>query len=99
MTIFWSGPIIKISNVLLSEGKFWKLLKIYFFDSGPDPRDPPNRPGRASPGSQDIVEKPLGIIDFQSRGGGLAGHPEGVQGKTLILNIEYHPKASHVMIT
>ena len=31
---------------------FWLLLKIYIFNSGPDPRDPPNRPGKADPDPQ-----------------------------------------------
>jgi hypothetical protein len=37
---------------------FWKLLKIYIFYSGRDPRDPPNRPGKADPDPPDIVENP-----------------------------------------
>ena len=31
---------------------FWMLLKIYIFNSGRDPRDPPNRPGKADPDPQ-----------------------------------------------
>ncbi len=36
---------------------FWKLLKKYIFYSGPDPRNPPNRPGKAAPDPPDIVEQ------------------------------------------
>ncbi len=54
---------------------FWKLLKIYIFYSGPDLRNPQNRPGKAAPDPPNIVEQPWDIIDFQSRGGGPAGHP------------------------
>ncbi len=36
---------------------FWKLFKIYIFNSGRDPRDPPNRPGKADPDPPNIVEK------------------------------------------
>jgi hypothetical protein len=75
---------------------FWMLLKIYIFNSGPDPRNPQNRPGTAAPDPPDIVEQSSEIFDFRSRGGGPVGHPQGVQSKTLILNIKYHPKASHV---
>ncbi len=36
---------------------------------------------------------------FRSRGGGPVGHPQGVQGKTLIFDIKYLPQASHIEIT
>ncbi len=65
---------------------FWKLLKKHIFDSGPGPRNPPNRPGKAAPDPPDIVERPQEIV----------GRPQGVQGKTLIFNIKYLPKARHV---
>ncbi len=31
---------------------FWKLLEIYIFNSGPNLRKPPNRPGKAAPDPQ-----------------------------------------------
>ncbi len=61
----------------------------------PDPRNPQNRTGKAATDPADIVEQPQEIVDFQSRGGGPVGHPQGVQSKTLIFNIKYLPKASH----
>ncbi len=68
------------------------------FYSGPDPRNPPNRPGKAAPDPSDIVEQPNEIVDFRSRGVGPVGHPQGVQGKTLIFNMKYLPKASRVFV-
>ncbi len=57
---------------------------IVLFNSGPGHRYPSNRPGKAAPDPPDIVEESQEIVDFQSRGGGPVGHPQGVQGKTLI---------------
>ncbi len=59
----------------------WKLLKIYVFSSGPDPRNPPNRPGKAAPGPQNIVEHPMKSLIFEAGVGGPVGHPQGIQGK------------------
>ncbi len=42
------GPT-KSSNGHLNVAGFWMFLKIYVFYSGRDPRDPPNRPGKADP--------------------------------------------------
>jgi hypothetical protein len=53
------------------------------FKSGPDPRNPPDRPGKAAPDPPDIVVQPEKFVDFRSRGGGPVGHPQGVRGKTL----------------
>ncbi len=54
---------------------FWMLLKIYVFNSGPDPRNRPNRPGKLAPDPPDIVEQPQEIVDFRSWSGGPVGHP------------------------
>ncbi len=62
---------------------------------GPDPQNPPNRPGMAAVDPPDIVERPQEIVDVRSRGGGPVGHPQGVQGKVLIFNFKYLPNASH----
>ncbi len=75
---------------------FWMLLKNIFSIPARPPRNRPNRPGTAAPDPPDNVGWSSEIIDFRSQGGGPVGHPQGVQGKTLIFNIKYLPKASHV---
>ena len=49
-----------------------------------------------APGPPDIVGLSLEIIGFRNWGGGPVGHPQGAQVKTLIFNIKYLPKVSHV---
>ncbi len=53
------GSVFHVSHTstLRSVAGFWMLLKIYIFNSGPDPRNPPNRPGTAAPDPPDIVEQ------------------------------------------
>ncbi len=66
------------------------------FKFRPDHRNPQNWPGKAAPDPPAIVEQPSEIVGFRSVGvGGPVGHPQGVQGKTLIFNIKYFPKTSH----
>jgi hypothetical protein len=54
------------------------------------------RPAR-TPGTPKIGRRwgPRAIIGFRNRGGGPVGHPQGVQVKTLIINIECLPKSHH----
>jgi hypothetical protein len=70
-----------------SLGGLWMLLKIYIyiymFNSGPDPQNPQNRPGKAAPDPPDIVGLSREIVEFRSWSGGPVGHPQGVQSKTL----------------
>ena len=54
-----------LSGALSQVAGFWKLLKIYIFKFWPDPRNPPNRPGKAAPDPPDIVEQPQEIGFFE----------------------------------
>ncbi len=62
----------------------------------PAPREPPKSAGNEVPGPPDIVEQAQEILGFRNRGGGPVDHPQGVQGRTLIFNIKYLTKASHI---
>ncbi len=44
------------------------------------------------PRTPNVVGQPSEIIGFRNRGGGPVGHPQGVQVKTLIINIKCFPK-------
>ncbi len=72
-------------------------IYIYMFNSGRDPLNPQVRPGKLAPDLPNIVEQLQELVDFQSRGGGPVGHPQGVQGNTLIFNMKHIPKASNVI--
>jgi hypothetical protein len=63
----------------------------------PDPGNPQNRPEVGAPGPPDILGLSKEIVGFRNRGGGPAGHPQGVQVKTLIPNIKCLPEGRHVL--
>ncbi len=51
-----------------------------------------------APGPPDIVGPSEEIIGFQKRGGGPVGNPQGVQVKTLILNIKNASQKATMMV-
>ena len=59
------------------------------------PGNPQNRPELGAPGPPDIFGLSSEIIGFRNRGWGPVGRPQGVQVKTLILNIKCLPKGHH----
>ncbi len=54
--------------VVLNTQRGWLLeaIKKYIFDSGPDTRNPPDRPGTAAPDPPDIFEQPREMVDFEA---------------------------------
>ncbi len=68
-----------------------------YFLGRPGPQEPPIiRPEMGAPGSPDIVGLSSEIIGFRNRDGGPVGHPQGVQVKTLILNLKCLQKGHQV---
>ncbi len=57
---------------------FWILLKKYVFYSGRDPRNAPNRPGKADPDPQISSKNNRKLLTFE------AGVGDRLAGKTLI---------------
>ena len=55
-----------ISDLTVYVAGFWKLLKIYIFDSGRDPRDPPNRPEKADPDPQISLKNHRTLLIFEA---------------------------------
>ncbi len=79
----------------LYRGGRFKGLKIMCFQAGPDSGNLQNRPEMGAPGPPDIVGLSWEIVGFRDRGGGPVGHPQGIQVKTLILNIKCLPEGHH----
>ncbi len=59
-----------------------------FFRPARAPEPPQNQPEMGAPGPPDIVGLSQEIIGYRHRGGAPVGHPQGVQVKTLILNMK-----------
>ncbi len=78
---------------------FQRAKKYVFFRAGPGPGNPQIRPEMGAPGPPDILGLSSEIIGSRNLGGGPVGHPQGAQDKTLIFNIKYLPKVSHVVVT
>ena len=57
----------------------FQSAKTCVFRPNPGPGNPQNRPEMWAPGPPDIVGLSWEIIGFRNRGGGPAGHPQGVQ--------------------
>ena len=49
---------------------------MFFLIPARTPRNPPNRPAKAAPDPQDIVDQRQEIADLRSRGGGPVSHPQ-----------------------
>jgi hypothetical protein len=71
---------------------FWMLLKIYIFYSGRDPRDPPNRPGRAAPGPQISSKNHRELLIFET-GWGTGWPPLGCPGQNANFKYKIPPKS------
>ncbi len=70
--------------------------KTYLSVRRPGPSEPQNRPEMAALRPPHMVERSSEISGIRNRGGGPAWHTQGVQVKTLILNIQCLPKGHHV---
>ncbi len=82
-----------VGNVVRG-GRFKGLTNMYFSGRS-GPREPPKSAGNGGPGPPDILGLSSEILVFEIGMGGSVGHPQGVQVKTLTLNIKCLPKGHH----
>ncbi len=63
-------------------GRGWLLeaIKNIYVEFRPGPPES-LKSEKAVPDAPDIVQQPMEIVGFRSRGGGPVGHPQGVRGK------------------
>ncbi len=88
----------KLDPRKINPGGRFKGLKNMCLLSRPGPREPPKPAGSGGPTF--IFGLSWEIIGFRNRGGGPVGHPQGVQVKTLILNIkclQHHVTVSKIV--